>query len=453
MTSRSSSIRVFSRSVEVVRVLIANRGEIALRILRSCLSRGCETVAAYTRVDADLLHLRWADRTRCIGSTSYLDPSQMIATALSLGCDAIHPGYGFLSENAAFAALVEGQGLEFIGPSAEQIALMGDKAEARRVMQNLAVPVLPGSEGTLSSVDEARAVAAHVGYPVMLKAVAGGGGLAIARACDEKQLAASFERLSDEALTLFGAPGLYLEKYIDRARHIEIQVVGDGAGTVLHFGARECSLQRRNQKFLEEAPPPGIADRVIAELADTCCRALSSLRYRSAGTVEFLYTGSDFYFMEMNTRLQVEHPVTEMLTGIDLVDMQLSLAAGEPLSIRQQDIRPGGHAIECRINAEDKNFMPSPGKVTSLILPGGHGVRVDSHLYQGYRVPHNYDSLVAKIIVAGPGRPEAIARMRQALGEFELKGIESNRALHLALLNHPDVVAGRYDTGLVGRLT
>ncbi len=432
-----------------MRVFIANRGEIALRVLRACHARGFDTVAAYSKVDEQLLHLRYATDTVCIGARSYLDVNQMTAAALSRGCDAVHPGYGFLSENAAFAELVEDKGMRFLGPTAEHIAVMGDKSRAREVMAGLGVPVLPGSQGALTSASEAARLAEEIGYPVMLKASAGGGGRGISLVHDEKALFQAFERVGKEAHTFFGDHAMYLEKYVNPARHIEIQVMGDGEGTVVHFGARECSLQRRNQKVIEEAPPPGITPAALESLADTCTKALSELGYRSAGTIEFLYTGEDFYFIEMNTRIQVEHPVTEMITGYDLVDMQLGLAVSEPLP-SQGEIGFSGHAIECRINAEDSDFMPSSGEVTSLLLPGGAGVRVDSHLYQGYVVPHQYDSLVGKLITHGENRPAAIARMKQALHELNVRGIETNRPLHQALLDHPDVIAGNYHTSLTG---
>ncbi|MBJ40538.1 MAG: acetyl-CoA carboxylase biotin carboxylase subunit [Gammaproteobacteria bacterium] len=426
------------------RVLIANRGEIALRIQRACAALGIETVAAYSRVDESLLHLRYADDAVCVGSTSYLDVNNMVMAALSRGCDAVHPGYGFLSENAAFAAAVEDAGLAFIGPKAEHIELMGDKVNARAVAAELGLAVTPGS--SLVEDADAGAQAEALGFPVMLKAAAGGGGRGMRIVETNADLAGALARAREEARTFFGSDGIYLERFYPAPRHVEVQVLGDGAGAGIHYLTRDCSVQRRHQKLIEEAPAPAIEGDKLTGLGEQCAEAVARLGYRGAGTFEFLYADDTFYFMEMNTRLQVEHPVTEMVTGVDLVAAQLRIAGGDTVLPAGEE---RGHAIECRINAEDDAFRPSPGRVTELILPGGAGIRVDTHLYPGYVVPHHYDSLVAKVIAHGGDRAEALARMLRALRELRIGGIETNRKRHIEMLSDPAFQAGGVDTGFL----
>ena len=428
------------------RLLIANRGEVALRILRACGQASVTTMAAYTRVDHGLRHLELADETVCIGHSSYMEMDQLLAAATTRDCDAIHPGYGFLSENADFADRAEAAGLTFVGPTAEQIRMMGNKSQARRLLASRNVPVLPGSSGPVNDVDEARRVAAEIGYPVLLKASHGGGGRGIRLVRTESDFSPAFTETENQADTFFGNGELYVEKYLPDARHIEIQVAGDGAGRVVYLGARDCSVQRRNQKLIEEAPPPGIEEARLDELASVCCAALAELSYRNLGTLEFLFDGDAFYFIEMNTRLQVEHPVTEAVTGLDLVNLQLHIAAHKQLPFDQAAVVVRGHAIECRINAEDAQFKPSPGLVADLKWPGGPGVRVDSHLYSGYRIPHEYDSLVAKLICTGQDRPAAIARMALALHETKIGPVNTNLALHRAILEDEAFRAGAVST-------
>ena len=428
------------------RVLIANRGEIALRILRACQELGLETVAAYSQADSRAVHLPLADDTVCIGKHSYLDPSQIISAALSRHCDGVHPGYGFLSESSHFALQVEAAGLCFIGPAATHIELMGDKAKARAAMTAKGILVLPGSDGEVISVDDACDCAKRIGFPVMLKASHGGGGRGIQIVDDEASLRSAFKGLRNEAEQLFGNGGVYIEKWLDAPRHIEIQVFGDGNGRVIHFGARECSIQRRHQKLLEETPPPGIPGARIAELAISCCGALAELNYSNAGTLEFLFQDGAFYFIEMNTRIQVEHPITESVTGIDLVKLQLSFASTGRLSLLQSDVCFSGHAMECRINAEDRNFQPAPGAVNQYRTPGGPGIRLDSHLYPGYIVPHQYDSLLAKVISTGSDRAECIARMERALVEFVIGPVSTNIDLQRLILRDARFRSGELDT-------
>ena len=428
------------------RVLIANRGEIALRILRACKELGLETVAAYSQVDSLALHLPLADDTVCIGKHSYLDSSQIISAALTRNCDGVHPGYGFLSENSDFAAQVEDAGLCFVGPAAVHIEMMGDKAKARAVMAAKGIPVLPGSDGEVARLDDACDCAERIGFPVMIKASHGGGGRGIQIVDDEASLRSAFEGLKNEVEQLFGNGGVYIEKWLDAPRHIEVQVFGDGNGRVLHFGARECSIQRRHQKLLEETPPPGIPVDKIDELAMSCCAALADLKYSNAGTLEFLFQDGAFYFIEMNTRIQVEHPITESVTGIDLVKLQLSLASTGRLPLVQSDICFSGHAMECRINAEDRSFQPAPGPVNQYRTPGGPGIRLDSHLYSGYVVPHQYDSLLAKIISTGADRSECIARMERALVEFVIGPLSTNIDLQRLILRDARFRSGELDT-------
>ena len=428
------------------RVLIANRGEIALRILRACKELGLETVAAYSQLDRLALHLSLADDTVCIGRHSYLDSSQIISAALTRNCDGVHPGYGFLSENSDFAAQVEDAGLRFVGPAAVHIEMMGDKAKARAVLAAKGIPVLPGSDGEVARIDDACDCAERIGFPVMIKASHGGGGRGIQIVDNEASLRSAFEGLKNEAEQLFGNGGVYIEKWLDAPRHIEVQVFGDGSGRVLHFGARECSIQRRHQKLLEETPPPGIPVDKIAELALSCCAVLADLKYSNAGTLEFLFQDGAFYFIEMNTRIQVEHPITESVTGIDLVKLQLSLASTGHLPLVQSDICFSGHAMECRINAEDRSFQPAPGPVNQYRTPGGPGIRLDSHLYSGYVVPHQYDSLLAKIISTGADRSECIARMERALVEFVIGPLSTNIDLQRLILRDARFRAGELDT-------
>ncbi|MBG7126272.1 acetyl-CoA carboxylase biotin carboxylase subunit [Pseudomonas aeruginosa] len=423
------------------KVLIANRGEIALRILRACKELGIKTVAVHSTADRELMHLSLADESVCIGpapaTQSYLQIPAIIAAAEVTGATAIHPGYGFLAENADFAEQIERSGFTFVGPTAEVIRLMGDKVSAKDAMKRAGVPTVPGSDGPLPEDEEtALAIAREVGYPVIIKAAGGGGGGRGMRVVyDESELIKSAKLTRTEAGAAFGNPMVYLEKFLTNPRHMEVQVLSDGQGNAIHLGDRDCSLQRRHQKVIEEAPAPGIDEKARQEVFARCVQACIEIGYRGAGTFEFLYENGRFYFIEMNTRVQVEHPVSEMVTGVDIVKEMLRIASGEKLSIRQEDVVIRGHALECRINAEDpKTFMPSPGKVKHFHAPGGNGVRVDSHLYSGYSVPPNYDSLVGKVITYGADRDEALARMRNALDELIVDGIKTNTELHKDLV-------------------
>ncbi len=422
------------------KVLIANRGEIALRILRACKELGIRTVAVHSTADRELMHLALADESVCIGpaqaSHSYLHIPSIIAAAEVTGATAIHPGYGFLAENADFAEQVEKSGFTFIGPTADVIRLMGDKVSAKDAMKKAGVPTVPGSDGPLPENEkQALAIARKVGYPVIIKAAGGGGGRGMRVVHSEEDLIKSARLTRTEAGAAFGNSMVYLEKFLGNPRHVEVQVLADGQGHAIHLGDRDCSLQRRHQKVLEEAPAPGIDPRARAEVLQRCVEACIEIGYRGAGTFEFLYEDGQFYFIEMNTRVQVEHPVTEMVTGIDIVKEMLRIASGQKLSIRQKDVVIRGHALECRINAEDpKTFMPCPGKVNHFHAPGGNGIRVDSHLYSGYAVPPNYDSLIGKIIAYGGDRDEALARMRNALDEIVVDGIKTNVPLHRELV-------------------
>ena len=438
------------------KLLIANRGEIALRILRSCRELGISTVAVHSTVDRNALHVQLADEAVCVGeapsSRSYLNIPNILAAATSRGADAIHPGYGFLAESAAFAEICRDHGLTFVGPSPEAILAMGDKSTAKRTMQKVGVPTIPGSEGLLESAEAAAALAQSMGFPVMIKATAGGGGRGMRLVPSADQLEALFKAAQGEAEAAFGNPGLYMEKFIDRPRHVEVQVLADRFGNVVHLGERDCSIQRRHQKLLEEAPSPGLDPIVRERMGEAAAAAARTIGYEGAGTVEFLLdrTGA-FYFMEMNTRIQVEHPVTEMVTGLDLIAEQLRIAGGERISVAQQDVRLQGHAIECRINAEDprQNFRPSPGKITGWLPPGGPGVRVDSHVYTGYEIPPFYDSLIGKLIVWAPTREMALRRMRRALSEWAVTGIPTTIEFHLALLDRPEFQRGEVYTKFV----
>jgi acetyl-CoA carboxylase biotin carboxylase subunit len=431
------------------KILIANRGEIALRVQRACRELGIPTVAVHSTADSEAMHVRLADESVCIGPPaardSYLNMASILSAAHVTGADAIHPGYGFLSENAAFAEMVEAHGLTFIGPSPEHIRMMGDKITARTAMAGLGVPLVPGSIGALPDLETARSVAEAAGYPVLIKATAGGGGRGMKVARDKSELEEAWRVARTEASAAFGNDEVYLEKYLDRPRHIELQIMADAHCNVVHFGERDCSLQRRHQKVLEEAGSPALTAAARDAIGATATAALKKLGYRNAGTLEFLYQDGKFAFIEMNTRLQVEHPVTEMVCNVDLVREQIRIAAGEPLGYTQADIKFAGHAIECRVNAEDpETFMPTPGRVQAFHAPGGLGVRVDSALYAGYVVPPFYDSLVAKLIVHAPTRPEAIARLRRALDEFAVLGIKTTLPLHQRIIEHPDFQSGDY---------
>ena len=432
------------------KILIANRGEIALRIQRACRELGIPTVAVHSTADSQAMHVRLADESVCIGPASardsYLNIPAILTAAAITGADAIHPGYGFLSENAGFSEMVEDHGLTFIGPSAAHIRMMGDKITAKSAMASLGVPLVPGSDGAVADLTQAAAVAGRIGYPVLIKAAAGGGGrgMKVAHAADE--LSEAWRVARAEARAAFGNDAVYIEKYLDRPRHIELQVLADSQGTVVHLGERDCSLQRRHQKLVEEAGSPALDAAERDALGATVTAGLAKLGYRNAGTLEFLYQDGQFAFIEMNTRLQVEHPVTEMITGIDIVREQIRIAAGQPLGYTQDEIRFTGHAIEARVTAEDpETFTASPGRVDVFHPPGGLGVRVDSALYSGYVVPPHYDSLVAKLIVHGPDRPTALARLRRALEEFAVAGIKTTLPLHQRIAADPQFNAGEYD--------
>ena len=438
------------------KLLIANRGEIALRILRSCRELGIATVAVHSTVDRNALHVQLADEAVCVGeapsSRSYLNVPNILAAATSRGADAIHPGYGFLAENADFAEKCLDPGITFVGPSPASILAMGDKSTAKATMQQVGVPTIPGSEGLLRDPAEAAELADRMGYPVMIKATAGGGGRGMRLVPGPEQLESLFKAAQGEAEAAFGNPGLYMEKFIDRPRHVEVQVLADRHGNVVHLGERDCSIQRRHQKLLEEAPSPGLNEDLRRRMGDAAVSAARNIGYEGAGTVEFLVDRSGaFYFMEMNTRIQVEHPVTEMVTGIDLIAEQLRIAGGEPISMRQEDIHLCGHAIECRINAEDPrhNFRPAPGRITGWLPPGGPGVRVDSHVYTGYEIPPFYDSLIGKLIVWGVDRDHALRRLRRALSECAITGIPTTIDFHLALLDRPEFQRGEVYTKFV----
>ncbi len=432
------------------KVLIANRGEIALRVLRACQEMGIRTVAVHSTADADLMHVRLADESVCIGPAaakdSYLKMSAIISAADITGADAIHPGFGFLSENATFASMIEEHGITFIGPRPEHINMMGDKITAKKTMIDLGVPVVPGSDGAVETDEEALDAAARIGYPVLIKATSGGGGKGMKVAFNKDELVQSFRMARSEAKANFGNEQVYMERYLRRPRHIEIQVLADQHGNVVHLGERDCSLQRRHQKVFEEAPSPALPVDLRNKLGDSVVGALKEMGYRGVGTLEFLYEDGEFFFMEMNTRIQVEHPVTEMITGIDLIKEQIRVAAGQPLGYTQEDITFKGHAIECRINAEDpKTFIPSPGKIARYHAPGGFGIRVDSHIYQGYTVPPHYDSMVAKLIAYGDTREECLNRLNRALKEYVIDGIKTTIPLHQKLIKNPDIIEGRYD--------
>ncbi|MES9776406.1 acetyl-CoA carboxylase biotin carboxylase subunit [Bacillus velezensis] len=438
----------------IKKLLIANRGEIAVRIIRACKELGIETVAVYSEADKDALHVQMADEAFCIGpktsKESYLNVTNIVSVAKLTGTDAIHPGYGFLAENADFAELCEELNVTFVGPTADAISKMGTKDIARDTMQLAGVPIVPGSKGIIKNTEEAVSLAGEIGYPVIIKATAGGGGKGIRVARTEEELIKGIEITQQEAATAFGNPGVYIEKYIEDFRHVEIQVLADNYGNTIHLGERDCSIQRRLQKLLEESPSPALDSEIREQMGEAAVKAAKAVGYTGAGTVEFIYDYREqrYYFMEMNTRIQVEHPVTEMVTGTDLIKEQIKVASGQELSLRQEDVEFNGWAIECRINAENpaKNFMPSPGKINMYLPPGGLGVRVDSAVYPGYSIPPYYDSMIAKVITYGTTRDEAVARMKRALSEFVIEGIETTIPFHLKLLEHETFVSGEFNT-------
>ncbi len=432
------------------KILIANRGEIALRVLRACRELGIQTVAVHSTADADAMHVKLADESVCIGpppaKDSYLSIPSIVAACEITGAEAVHPGYGFLSENAKFAEILGEHGIKFIGPSPENIRTMGDKIEAKRTAKALGIPVVPGSEGGVADVAQARKVGKDIGYPVIIKATAGGGGRGMKVANNESELELAVSTAQSEAKAAFGNGEVYIEKYLQKPRHIEIQVLGDGQGRAVHLGERDCSLQRRHQKVWEEAFSPALNAEQRSTIGNRVANAMCDLKYEGVGTIEFLYENGEFYFIEMNTRLQVEHPVTEMITGLDLVQEQIRVASGAALLYKQSDIQFAGHAIECRINAENaQTFAPSPGKVDAVHFPGGLGVRIDSALYSGYRIPPYYDSLIGKLIVFGKTRAECMMRLKRSLSEFVIEGVETTIPLFQRLLNERDIIDGNYD--------
>jgi acetyl-CoA carboxylase biotin carboxylase subunit len=435
------------------KVLIANRGEIAVRVIRACREMGIRTVAVYSEADRDALHVKLADEAYCIGpkasKESYLNIANIMSVATKVGADAIHPGYGFLAENADFAEICAACNITFIGPDPEAIVKMGDKSTAKDTMKTAGVPTVPGTEGLIEDIADAIATANEIGYPVMVKATAGGGGRGMRVAVNDEDLEKAVRQAQNEAKTAFGNPGVYLEKFVEGPRHVEIQVMADKHGNAVYLGERDCSIQRRHQKLIEEAPSPALSEELRKQMGEAAVAAAQAVSYHGAGTVEFLLDKhGKFYFMEMNTRIQVEHPVTELVTGFDLIKEQITVAAGLPLSFAQEDIRMNGWAIECRINAENpaKNFMPSPGRIHEYLAPGGFGVRVDSAAYAGYSIPPYYDSMIAKLIVWGKDREEAIERMKRALGEFVVEGITTTIPFHLKVLDHEVFVSGHFDT-------
>ena len=438
------------------KVLVANRGEIAVRIIRACREMGIRTVAVYSEADKNALHKTLADEAVCIGpapsNKSYLNIKAILEAACLTGADSIHPGFGFLSENANFAKICEEIGIKFIGPKHELIELLGNKSKAKETMKKAGVPVVPGSKGLIKSKEDAVEIAKQIKYPVILKASAGGGGRGIRIAYDEEELKKSYDIVKQEAKVSFNDDSIYIEKFIENPRHIEIQILADEHGNCIHLGERDCSVQRRNQKVLEETPSSVISDATRKKMGEVAVKAVKEIGYTNAGTIEFLVDkNQDFYFMEMNTRVQVEHPVTEMVTGVDIIKEQIKIASGEKLQYTQKDIKIDGHSLEVRLNAEnpDKNFMPCPGTITGLHLPGGNGVRVDTAIYAGYKVPQNYDSMLAKIIVHGKNRNESIAKMKSAIAELVIEGIDTNRDFLYKILENEDFVSNNYDTSFI----
>ncbi len=438
------------------KVLIANRGEIAVRIIRACREMGIRTVAVYSEADKDSLHRKMADESVCIGPArsglSYLNVKNLIEAACQTGADSIHPGYGFLSESSSFAKMCNEIDIKFIGPSSEIIELMGNKSKAKETMKKAGVPVVPGSDGLVNSLEDAKKISKKIKYPVIIKASAGGGGKGIRIAYSEEELIKAYDIVKQEAKISFNDDSIYIEKFVENPRHVEIQVLADEHGNVIHLGERDCSVQRRNQKVLEETPSMILNDKTRKKMYDATVKAVKEIGYSSAGTIEYLVDKNlDFYFMEMNTRVQVEHPITEAVSGVDIVKEQLRIAAGEPLSVAQKDISFTGHAMECRINAEnpDKNFMPCPGLITGLLIPGGNGIRVDTAIYAGYKVPQTYDSMIGKLIVHGKDREEAIAKMKSALGEFIVEGIDTNTDFLYKILENEKFKNNDYDTSFI----
>lgn len=440
------------------KILIANRGEIAVRIIRACREMGIETVAVYSEIDKESLHVEMADEAICIGppspKDSYLNIKNILSATVLTGAEAIHPGFGFLSENSKFASMCKECNIVFIGPDSELIDKMGNKSNARRIMEEAGVAVVPGSKKPIENSQEALDLAEKIGYPVMIKASAGGGGRGIRVVKHEKELIEAINTAKKEALSAFGDDSMYMEKYIECPKHVEIQILGDNYGNIVYLGERDCSIQRRNQKILEEAPCSVITQELRNKMGEAAVRAAKYVGYKNAGTIEFLLDRhNNFYFMEMNTRIQVEHPITEFITRVDLIKEQIKIAAGMKLSFSQEDIKIQGHSIECRINAEDtlNNFMPCPGRISGLFIPGGLGIRVDSNIYDGYTIPPTYDSMIAKLIVHGRDRHEAINKMKRALGEFLIDGIKTNIDYHMSILNNEKFISGNYDTGFIGR--
>ena len=438
------------------KILVANRGEIAVRIIRACREMGIQTVAIYSEADKDALHTQLADEAVCVGPApsrdSYLNEKNILSATILKGAEAIHPGFGFLSENSKFAKMCEECNIKFIGPSSDNIENMGNKSKAKDIMISAKVPVVPGSKGIVKDEKEALKIANSIGYPIMIKASAGGGGKGIRIVRNAEEVVKEFNTARSEAKISFNDDSMYIEKFVEKPRHIEIQIIGDNYGNVVYLGERECSVQRKNQKVLEEAPSVALTVELRKQMGETAARAAKAIGYKNAGTIEFLVDKDlNFYFMEMNTRIQVEHPVTEMVTGIDLIKEQINIAYGEPLKITQEDVVLRGHAIECRINAENpyKNFMPSPGEIKSLFVPGGNGVRLDSGVYQGYKIPPVYDSMIGKLIVHGKDRNEAINKMKRALSEFVIEGIHTNIDLHLEILTNEKFISGDFDTSFI----
>jgi acetyl-CoA carboxylase biotin carboxylase subunit len=438
------------------KILVANRGEIAVRIIRACRDMGIISVAVYSEADKDALHTQIADEAICIGpaksADSYLNKERIISACLASGAGALHPGFGFLSENAEFANMVKENGIVFIGPDSEIITKMGDKAQARKTMQAANVPVIPGSDGLVGSLNEAKEIAKKIGYPIMIKATAGGGGRGIRLVNEESEIEKAFNTAKSEAAACFSDDGVYIEKFIVKPHHIEFQILADNYGNTVHLFERECSVQRRNQKLIEESPSPFLTEDLREKMGQAAVKAAKAVGYQNAGTIEFLVDyNRDFYFMEMNTRIQVEHPVTELVTDLDLIKLQIEVAFGNELKLKQSDVKQTGHAIECRINAEDarRDFAPCPGKINALHVPGGPGVRVDSAVYQGYSIPPFYDSMIAKLIVKGSTREEAISRMKRAIAEFLFDGITTNSDFQLEILKDSDFAKGEYDTGFL----